>query len=151
MIISFFSQSRFSTWVDQSSHPDLIYQEDREINLNHQIPRLIQNEEGYHIEMDDLPPAPETHDQKVARVSSLLISEEDYEAVDTEWLTRSDLDRDHLILSRFFGWDRGAEIWFTQRMIYLTLNRSEDQDEEYKRILAWYEAKEKYKNYLKSI
>lgn len=149
MLISFFSPTDFTTWVDHSSHPDLIYQEDIEINLDTHIPVLIEEDGEYHIEIEEKSLPPETHEQKVARISSLLISEEDYEAVDTEWVIGFDIDS--MVVARFFGGDRGKEMWYSQRFSYLIAFGTKEDSAEIEFIKNKYLEKIKYIQYLKTL
>lgn len=86
MIISFFSSDTYTTWVDYSSHPDLVYQDEIEINLSTHRPRLIQTESGYSIEVIENI-TEETLEQKRARVKKLFIeaNEEDISTDILEW------------------------------------------------------------------
>lgn len=85
-----------------------------------------------------------------ARITDLLISAEDPTKVSTDWVKGFDLD--YIILQRFFWGDRGKEIGFTQRMIYLQMKeRNPEEEAEMKIIFAGYEAKEKFKDFLKLI
>lgn len=83
-------------------------------------------------------------------IQRLLITSEDPSTVKTYGYKGFDIDS--CILQRFFGGDRGKEIGFTQRMIYLQMKmRTPEEDEEMRIIFAWYEKKEEYKNFLKSL
>lgn len=89
---------------------------------------------------------------KVEKVQLALIQAADPTKVDTLGLTGSDIDIDFCIIQRFFGGDRGKEIGFTQRMIYLQMKeRSPEEDAEMKIIFEGYEAKESFKNFIKNI
>lgn len=93
----------------------------------------------------------ETEVDQRKRITLALITSEDPTKVDTEWVTWFDID--FCISQRFFGWDRGKEIWFTQRFSYLLAltDLTEDQQAEKTLIIEWYEAKEKYKEFIKSL
>lgn len=89
--------------------------------------------------------------EKKKRITLALITSEDPTKVDTEWVTWFDID--FCISQRFFGWDRGKEIWFTQRFAYLLALTDLTPEQEWEKVLIieWYEAKEKYKEFIKSL
>lgn len=103
------------------------------------------------IDIWEKPIQQELPEAKKSRITLALITSEDPTKVDTEWVTWFDLD--YMILQRFFGGDRGKEIWFTQRFAYLLAftDLTEDQNEEKILIIEWYESKEKYKEFIKSL
>lgn len=83
-------------------------------------------------------------------IVNLLLTSEDPSTVKTYGYKGFDIDS--CILQRFFGGDRGKEIGFTQRMIYLQMKeRTPEEEEEMKIIFAGYEKKEEFKNFLKSL
>ena len=80
-------------------------------------------------------------------VEKTILESEKYDKVKTKWII---FDIDSMILRKFFNWDRWAEIWFTQKMVYLQMiERSPDEEKEMQVLLEWYKAKEKFKKFLK--
>lgn len=101
-------------------------------------------EEKEIFELQDIPAPP------FDEVMNLLIISEDPSTVKTYGYRGFNID--FCILQRFFGGDRGKEIGFTQRMIYLQMKeRTPEEEEEMKIIFAGYEKKEEFKNFLKSL
>jgi hypothetical protein len=77
-----------------------------------------------------------------------IIFADDYEKIEIKWVEKFDIDS--MILRKFFNWDRWAEMWFTQKMVYLQMiDRSPEEEAEMKVLLEWYKAKEKFKKFLK--
>ena len=151
MFVSFFNNWEKAVWIDCQSNPDCIHVEDVAFDPSIHDVVLTEKKGKYIIEVVDLPPPQETQDAKKARITLALITSEDPTKVDTEWVTWFDID--FCISQRFFGWDRGKEIWFTQRFAYLLAltDLTEDQQAEKTLIIEWYEAKEKYKEFIKSL
>lgn len=163
MKVSFFQDGNIAVWVDYSYtpqgisdnweviipekwRPDCVWVFEVDFDSNTQTVRL----ENWEVVIEDLPKPEETEDEKRKRIENLLITTENYMEVDTEWVKNFDIDK--LILYRFFRWDRGKEIGFTQRMVYLQMiKRSTDETQEMQMILAWYEAKEAFKSYIQSL
>lgn len=150
MIISIFKDLNHVVWSDCSEHPDCVQVDNIEYNPYTQNIDISKDWEKYKIDISDKPNI-ETHDEKKSRITLALITSEDPTKVDTEWVTWFDID--FCISQRFFGWDRGKEIWFTQRFAYLLAltDLTEDQQAEKTLIIEWYEAKEKYKEFIKSL
>lgn len=153
MFVSFFSTSSTPIiWADYTNHPDCIYAEDIDFNPETQTPNLIEEDGEYSIDIQDKPLPPESPEEKKARITNLLISTENYEEVDTEWVTFEKSDIWPMIIARFFGGDTNAEMAYLQRWNYLKdIERTDEQEVELELIKGWYEAKEEFKNFILSL
>lgn len=89
---------------------------------------------------------------KKALITQLLITSENYENVDTEWVTFEKTDIWPMIISRFFWWDPNAEMAYLQRWNYLKdIERTEKQEVELELIKNGYIEKEAFKNFILSL
>lgn len=151
MFVSFFDNWEKAVWVDCTGHENCIHVEDVQFDPTIQDVILKEKKWVFTVEVVDLPPPPETEDAKKSRITLALITSEDPTSVDTEGVKWFDID--YCINQRFFGGDRGKEIGFTQRFAYLLslTDLTEDQEAEKKLIIDWYEKKEQYKEFIKSL
>lgn len=92
----------------------------------------------------------ESNDSKKARILSLLVSSEDYQSVDSEWVFLEYSDIWPAIIARFFKSDPNAEMAYLQKWNFLTSlpERTEEQQNELDLIKQWYVSKEEFKDFL---
>jgi hypothetical protein len=134
-------------WSPPTWSPDCIWVYVVDFDPNTQDIRL----EDSGVVIENKPSPPEPYDQKRNRIIQDLITSEDYTSIDTEGITWFDIDQ--MILARFFKWDRGKEIGFTQRFVYLQSlsEKNLEETKELEIIKEGYLAKEAYKNYISSL
>ena len=117
-----------------------------------EYPETIQNPEYKDGKIIDATQESREYSDKKARITQLLVTSDEYEDVDTEWVTFSKSDIWPMIIARFFGGDPNAEMAYLQRWNYLKdIERSEVQEVELEIIKGWYEAKEEFKNFIQSL
>lgn len=87
---------------------------------------------------------------KKSRILALLVSSEDYQSVDSEWVFLEYSDIWPAIIARFFKSDPNAEMAYLQKWNFLTSfpDRTAAQQNELDLIKQWYIAKEKFKDFL---
>lgn len=95
----------------------------------------------------------EDYETKKERILSLLVSEEDYASIDSEWVFLEYSDIWPMIIARFFKGDPNAEMAYLQKWNFLTSlpERTEEQQAELDLIKKWYVAKEEFKDFLLTI
>lgn len=109
MIVSFFSHTEYTTWIDYSRNPDCLYQEDIDFDPTKQTIELLEDWGEFSIEVSDIPEPPETDSEKKIRKVQEFVLADDIDEFDWEWVFISPEDYSRLIILRDFEGDNGAQ------------------------------------------
>lgn len=105
MLISFFNLTDYTTWVDYSSYPECIHQEECTHDLSLFTPILVESEESWERSiLYVLKKTPEeTPIEKHTRIKNSIVKEEELSSVELEWETFSDIEIWDIITARIFA------------------------------------------------
>lgn len=161
MTISFFEDWTYVIGADYSQREDCVHTEEVDFDPSTQILVLQPDEEfWYKVLIEYKIVEWESYETIKARIKSELISAENYEEVETEYMLQGQMEKVTfdksdvwpMIVARFFNWDTNTEMAYLQRWNYLKdKERNEDENLELEMIRAGYEAKEKFKNFILSL
>lgn len=136
-------------WVPAKWNIDCIKCVDIEFDPKTQNLEISQNEWklSFNITEKDIQ---EDDASKKSRILALLVSSEDYQSVDSEWVFIEYSDIWPAIIARFFKGDPNAEMAYVQKWNFLTSlsEKTEEQQAELDLIRQGYIAKEEFKDFL---
>lgn len=102
MIVSFFSETEYTLWVDNSSDERCIYQEDIDFSPNEENIQLVKDGNTWKIVISNKEKNPETAFEKHNRIKKLVVETIDITTVNLEGETFSDIEIWDIITARVF-------------------------------------------------
>ena len=126
MIISFFSHTDYTTWVDYSWNPDCIKQEDIEIDIDTQMPILIENDGEFSIQIQDKPIPPKDPEvRKKEILLALSFDNIDDTVIDFDV---SDIEIWEIITRLVFDWNPYAQAAMQAKILAMILSQESNME-----------------------
>lgn len=124
MLVSFFIPNTFVIWVDYSSHPDCIGVFEVDFDPTTQTLHL---EDGV-VHIENMPPSPESPQEKHTRITQSIISANSLDWFDLEGEIFSDFEIGEIIKARVFGGNPHAQIALQEKTISMIISWIQNEE-----------------------